>query len=41
VVPGSGSGNVHWTSYCTELGVESFGRVGWFGVKIDFSLLAK
>jgi hypothetical protein len=40
-VPGSGSGNGHWASYCTELGLERLGRVGWLGVKIYFGLLAK
>jgi hypothetical protein len=40
-VSGSGSGNGHWAGYCAELGSESFGRVGWFGVKTDFGPLAK
>jgi hypothetical protein len=41
VVPSSGTSNVHWASYCVELGLQSFGQVGWFGVKTDFGPLAK
>jgi hypothetical protein len=40
-VPGLGSGNSHWASYCTKTGLESFGWVGWFGVKTDFAPLSR